>query len=356
MNSISDPHLNKRIAEFRERGFDVELYGFDRCLNKNYGEGVKVIGSFSNTMSYAKRIGIYVKGIRSLFKNKFPSGAIWYYQGLDVAMFATLFNPNHAYIYEECDLVHTNVGNKLLLSVLEHIDKRIIKRSVKTVFTSEGFVEYHYGDIGKKPHNVVVVPNKLPSAMLAQTECSVVGRGDSGLQEMPHLRFAFVGGLRYKALASIAGIIAGKFHNHEFHFYGFVAPDFPKHLLPKGSNVFYHGTFKSPDDLPKIYSNIDVLVSTYDVMRPNVRYAEPNKLYESVFFRCPIVVSRGTFLARKVERLGIGYSVDAFDVADVERLVGDIESTIGAKKTALEHIDRTEAVEQNSTELIINEK
>ena len=55
--------------------------------------------------------------------------------------------------------------------------------------------------------------------------------------------------------------------------------------------------------------------------------AHSNKLYESIYFNCPIVVSRQTFLEDKVKRLKIGYSVDAYNEDDVKKLVRDIESS-----------------------------
>ena len=42
-------------------------------------------------------------------------------------------------------------------------------------------------------------------------------------------------------------------------------------------------------------------------------FAEPNKLYESIFFNCPIIVSKGTFLGNKVEELGIGFAIDSMN-------------------------------------------
>lgn len=348
MNSVGDPHLNKRIDEFLQKGYKVRLYGFDRRTATVRRDDVVVIGTFSNAMSYASRLGIYIKGIRDLFRSLTENEGIWYYQGLDVAMFATRFNPNKKYIYEECDLVHTNVGNKWLRSLLERIDRRIIRKAYRTVFTSEGFVDYHYGSSKAIPENIVVVPNRLPKAILHQLPAEIRRSVD-----VSRMRFAFVGGLRYRSLVSIARLITTKFPNHEFHFYGFVSPVIQQEELPQRENVFYHGTFKSPDDLPSIYSNVDVVVSTYDVASDNVRYAVPNKLYEAIFFRCPIVVSSGTFLAKKVEQLGIGYSVNPYDEEDVAEFVKEVEANYNSKVEALSKIRRVSAIDEDNINLII---
>lgn len=349
MNSISDPHLNKRIKECCQCGCDVKVYGFDRCNKQLQDSDVTVIGVFPNTMGYARRIAIYLKGIRSLFKSHPVDDGIWYYQGLDVAMFATFFNPNKKYIYEECDLVHTNVKNAVLRRFLEWLDKRVIRCSLRTVMTSEGFLDYHYGKHVSRPNNVIVIPNKLSRDVERVKVCK------RSQFDPSHIRFAFVGGLRYRALISIARMISRNFPNHEFHFYGFVSPVIPESDLPLGTNVFYHGAFRSPEDLSRVYSEVDLLVSTYDISSPNVRYAEPNKLYEAVYFRCPILVSRHTFLEKKVLRMGIGYSVDPFDEKDVLRVVNEIEKNYHRKQAALSQIMCEEAVSGNNMDLILND-
>ena len=52
----------------------------------------------------------------------------------------------------------------------------------------------------------------------------------------------------------------------------------------KFPNVKLHGKFKNPSDLSVIYNKIDLNVICYDTTSINVRIAEPNKLYESIFF------------------------------------------------------------------------
>ena len=350
MNSISDAHANKRINEFVSKGHNVKVFGFERDKNVKYNNNAITIGRFSNALSYQKRISIYVKALWSLFKKHSGNDCIWYYQGLDVALFSILFNHGKRYIYEECDLVHANVQNKLIRCLLEKADKHIIKNSYKTIMTSEGFLTFHYGKVDNAPENIVVIPNKL------SPEVMQINNIPPQPFNCGNIKFAFVGGLRYNALVSIADIISKNYPNHEFHFYGFVSPNIPEKDLPKRANVSYHGAYKSPDDLPAIYSNVDVLISTYDTKSANVCYAEPNKLYESIFFRRPIVVSANTFLADKVKRMGTGYIVDAFNDNAVKSLVKEIESTWQEKVDNLNKINKQEDIDNNNEELIINKQ
>ena len=351
MNSVSDPHANRRINEFVSNGYYVKIYGFERDNKPKSNSNAVVLGRFSNALSYRKRVSIYIKALRQLFKEHSKDNCIWFYQGLDIALFASFLNKrNSIYIYEECDLVHTNIKNKFVCNMMEYLDKRIISKSYMIILTSDGFVDYHYGsDERKKPNNIVVIPNKLPKEML-----NVQAFQKEGLDKKK-IRFAFVGIMRYHSLASFADTICKHFPSHEFHFYGYVASTMDAKELPQGENVFYHGAYKSPDDLPDIYKSVDVLVATYDTrFSINTRCAEPNKLYEAIYFRCPIVVSKNTFLAQKVERLGIGYSVDAFNANDVITLVESIQDTWNDKVYNLCKINKQEAIDENDVNRIIN--
>jgi hypothetical protein len=74
-------------------------------------------------------------------------------------------------------------------------------------------------------------------------------------------------------------------------------------------NIRYHGQFESPGDLMSIYDSVDISYVVYDVSSKNVRLALPTKLYESAFFRVPILCCEGTSLEKTVVEWGIGMSV-----------------------------------------------
>ncbi len=316
LNSVSDAHAIKRINDFKQKGYKVKVYGFDRMDSELPFDDLTVLGRFTNKTTYLFRLKIYLAGLWKLFRHYKRDDSIWYYFGFDVAMFATLMNDNKCYIYEECDIVYVaKIKSKILRSFFGWYDRHIVSCSLKTVFTSEGFMEFHYGSKDSAPGNIVLVPNKLADSVLSLNVES------SHIIDPSHIRFAFIGALRYTTLTNIAKVIAGNFSNHEFHFYGIVPPTMKETDLPHAGNIFYHGAFRNPIDLPDIYANVDILIAAYDTSSINVRYAEPNKLYEAIYFRTPIVVSKNTFLANKVRSLGIGTAIDAYDESDICAMV-----------------------------------
>lgn len=315
----------KRIDEFTSRGYDVEAYGFDRGVEakkKPHSIIIHVVGKIDNSTPYKKRMMVIYKGVKEILRRTKLVDSVYYIFGLDNCLFFSLLS-NKPYIYEESDLVHTYMNNRLSIRFFECLDKRIIKKSLLTVFTSEGFLRYHFGK--NFPFNTCVVANKLPM------EVKELKNIPTGIVDINHLKIGFVGFLRFKSIFNFAKVFCQNFPNNEFHFYGTANNESDRLLfepLKKMDNCFFHGTFKHPDELPEIYSKIDLVLSTYDVSNENVRYAEPNKIYESIFFDTPIIVSSKTFLGQKVQELGIGFEIDALNDIEVISFINNLTSEI----------------------------
>jgi len=73
------------------------------------------------------------------------------------------------------------------------------------------------------------------------------------------------------------------------------------------------GTFSYRDEVKKIYSNVNLIWAVYDIRYKNVRFAMPNKFYESILSGIPILVAEGTYLEERVRTMGIGSSVPGLD-------------------------------------------
>lgn len=335
----------KRIDEFCSRGYKTCAYGFKRDTeidNKPHNIPVHIVGRFSNNMPYLKRIGIMKKGISEIIHKTKEEPCIYYVIGTDVALVYKLIT-NRPYIYEEPDLVHTYIKYRIIRNALEWIDRRLIKKSLLTVFRSEGFINYHFGQ--HPPKNVTFIANRLNPSI---TDYSIKKKE---VPDLSHIRFGFVGGLRFKSIFNFAKVVVESFPQHEFHFYGTTlnavqARQFKQ--LERYENCYFHGIFHNPSDLPEIYGNIDLVLSTYDVEFDNVKFAEPNKIYEAIYFETPIIVSRGTFLGNKVERLGIGYTIDALNDQEVVAFVNKLTmDSISEKICNIQRIDKKETLNIN---------
>lgn len=305
LSSLNDIHFRKRVEEFIRHGYDVEVYGFLR-----EGHGVPmlpykyhVLGTI-RAKHYLSRVLIYLKSMFSLAKRK--KDVIFFYSSLDIALFARIFIKSK-YIYEICDLTETYLTNRIFRHILVSINESCIKASVITIFTSEGFANF-FSDIPNDKYEII--PNKVSPD--CPHRIKLAKKHDSSI-----IKIGFVGVIRFEAIYHFIKACCNR-RNIEIHLFGLyregnVWSTKIKELEETSSNILYHGKFSNPQDLPKIYSKIDLLLCTYTPSSQNVIYAEPNKLYEAMYFKCPIIVSDNTFIGEKVRNLDIGFSINAMN-------------------------------------------
>ena len=302
LSSLNDPHYRKRVEEFIEHGCRVHVYGFKRkgqALPELPYEPT-VLGEIEER-NYSARLNLYRYSIQSIAAE--CKDKIVFYSSLDVAIFGRIYIKS-PYVYEVCDLTELTIGNRIIRNLLSCVNKRVIRKSLKTIVTSEGFIEYFGKGLSDK---FFLIPNKVSPNIPSFVE------RDRNLRNV--IRIGFVGVIRFETVYRFIKVCADYGKNIEAHLYGIYseADEWAVRTRSiKADNIYYHGPFKNPGDLPKIYENIDILLCAYTPSL-GVMYAEPNKLYESIYFRCPIIVSENVFLGTKVKRLGVGYTINSMD-------------------------------------------
>jgi len=132
------------------------------------------------------------------------------------------------------------------------------------------------------------------------------------------LTIGFVGGIRY---FDINKKIIDAFANNKMFNLMYVGKKHPGCDLEKYCNVrsiknvrflpAYHDEGK-----PQIYKDIDIINSIYGNSTMEVRTALPNKLYDAVLYKKPILVSKGTFLGEVIGEYNLGLAVDSLDGID----------------------------------------
>lgn len=307
LKTIEQQRCIKRIQAFIDHGYDVEVYGFNRkqTVHQEYGFPINSLGVIEDGTSYAQRTKKYLKARTVIKKYRKNKDVLFYLFGLDLALPMILFRGAKQYIYEESDLIHTKFKSRAVIRLFESIDKWIIKKSRVSVLTSEGFVKYHYGD-APLPDNICILPNKLNQRC---KELALIPRD----LDYSNLSVGFVGFFRYESIFNFLLVTAKRYPSIQVKLFGANSGWTEVQMAELFSlpNVTNEGTFKNPIELPEVYSKIDLVVSTYDIEDDNPRYAEPNKIYESIYFETPIIVTSQTFLAEKVDKMCIGFHVNA---------------------------------------------
>lgn len=312
---LSQPRCIKRISSIANAGVLIKVYGFDSGLyNDNLEElpfPVAEIIKRNKQVSKIEKIFFFAKVIRRiLLENK---AGVFYLFGFELASIAWLLGCRR-FIYEEADISASRIKNNLLKKIMLSYDRMLYRKARLVISTSEGFVEYLFKS-RKMPKNIELQLNKLhpmfTDVRRKSVECRMINIG--------HIKFGFVGLIRYpNTIVRFAKVVGKCFPMHEFHFYG--EPEVSTYIddeVLSYRNVYFHGRFKNPQDLQSIYEAIDVNIVCYDTQSDNVKIAEPNKLYESIYFNTPIVVSKNTFLAKKVRDYKIGFEIDCSSDKDI---------------------------------------
>lgn len=250
-------------------------------------------------------------------------------------------------MYEISNLVYGYINNKSIRRLFAFLDRKLISNSLVTVMTSKGFQDYLYPK--DSPNQIIIQPNRVHNALAS------INRNSIGAVTH-NLCFSFVGMFRYpNTVFRFAKVIGENFPQHTFCFYG----DSPltqqvKNLVAKYRNVIYYGTFVNPKDLPRIYSTIDIIVACYDTKSLNEIIAEPNKLYEALFFKKPIIVSKNTFLEKQVlNKYKCGFAIDATSDSEIIDLVSSLNFvSIKSIISKIDEVDLENIIDDESFEII----
>lgn len=330
--TITQPRFQKRLKSLSKE-HKLNIFAFDRGLYKKNSidfENVKILGEMKNK-NYLKRFSIYYTIIKTILSTR-KNTDLFYFFTFDFALLGFLLLKRNQYVYEIGDFAYLSLP-KSIVNILTYLDLRIIKNSYRTILTSEGFKNYLNEKSKKTNSNLIVIPNKPPVEILK------FPRKTHEFKSANKLRFGFVGILRYpNTVFKIVKLVAKKFPQHEFVFYGDggLKNQFLE-LTKKYKNLHYKGQFKNPDDLGKIYDEFDIHIACYDITGLNQKLAEPNKLYESIYFGNPIIATKNSFFGDKVSKSNIGYTLSDFSDNNLQKFLEkiDIESLNNYRKNMI---------------------
>ena len=122
----------------------------------------------------------------------------------------------------------------------------------------------------------------------------------------------FVGGLRYFEINKAIIRSFANSQTHQLLFAGKKHPgcDLERFCHEHGiKNVVFLPAY-SNEEKPRIYEQITVINSVYGSGSLEVITALPNKLYDAVLYKKPIIVSSSTYLEKVVMKYNLGFSVD----------------------------------------------
>ena len=299
--ATSQPRYHKRVMQI-SNFCDVEVFAFSRGLyeENTFPEGVTVIllGNIK-TRKYLSRITrlirAFIKVKRHIKENK---KSLFYAFSFDCLLIAKLCGLIGGF-YEVSDLRQTEGLGRLL----PFFEKYLLRNIHGLILTSRFFYDDFYKKKGFVPkEKVFIIDNRVHPSL---TNCRPSIKKFSNKR----IKIGLVGFLRYrKTTELLMKYVKKRPDAYAIECYG-DGPLLPLIKSYSCENIRYNGSFKNPDDLHKIYSNIDLNYVVYDNSYINVRLLTPNKLFESAFFGVPIVCCEETYVGSQIIEWGIGRTI-----------------------------------------------
>lgn len=341
---------------FLDAGCEVTVYAFQRAYYRvnSFPAGTEVVslGSVEDGR-YWSRVPTLMRGLRTIRQREGarPTQAdALYCFGFDCTLLGFLaVRRRLPVVYEIGDLRRLHFERSALGAVFRRAEATVLRRVAAYVVTAPAVLDEYFTKV--HPDTTWkgrVIENRLPHNHFRPTT-----RGQVTRREGARIRIGLIGFLRYaESLYPLVRSVASRAARFELHVFG----DGPlraevERAASGHPHITYHGPFKNPSGLARIYAGIDLNYVVYDNTDPNVRLALPNKLYESAFFGVPMMVSAETALAERVLSSGMGVAVDPRDETSVgaalDRLDQDRLRALSARARAIppsELIDDAAAV------------
>lgn len=126
------------------------------------------------------------------------------------------------------------------------------------------------------------------------------------------LSVGFVGSVRYP---EVNCPLISQFESHteyQLHYFGTETAgcDLKRYCAENEcTRPVFHGPFNNSDK-PALYQQVDIINSIYGDYGLETTSAVPNRFYDAALYKCPIIVSKGTYLEELVEQYHLGFAVD----------------------------------------------
>ncbi len=193
--------------------------------------------------------------------------------------------------------------------VYYQLEKRLVQNSAVNFISSEGYKKFLPEGNYHMVHNNYPIPPEVKSKIQ-----------DARGKNHP-IRVSFIGLVRFfEQSEKLAASFQGD-QRFLFNYFGknaFLLRDF---LNNKGyrANLAFADQFP-PEQTMSFYEKTDIINNAYGNHSLSLDYAYSNKLYYAAGLGLPILVSPGTYMAKIVEKYGIGFVFDPGDADAPDKL------------------------------------
>jgi len=205
----------------------------------------------------------------------------------------------------------------IIKNIIKKIEFKLISKAQATIICTEERKEQIRGS---KPNKLYVVHN-TPVVQYESEKLLKEGKLNEGkIKETYKLEICYVGGLfETRFINQLIKIIK---NNPEISLsIAGLGPleNVVREAAESCENIKYHGRVSYNRALD-LYRECDLMFAMYDPNIPNHKFSAPNKVYEAMMLRKPIIVANGTGIDKIVQREKIGFSIDYEEKDFIETL------------------------------------
>jgi hypothetical protein len=202
----------------------------------------------------------------------------------------------------------TKYSNKYLLDIRDYtyegipaykkIVNKLVRYSSLTTISSEGFSQWLYRN------DKIQIIHNLPQNIKISEDVDVLNKD--------YITIGYLGSVGY--YRQNRKIVDGLKDDPRYRilFKGSFTNEYNIKDYCKNNNInnVYFGDKYFNYEKAELYKFIDLINSIYGSESPLVTTSVPNKLYDCIIYKKPILVSSGTYLAKIVEEFNLGISID----------------------------------------------
>ena len=322
---LGQPRDSKRIDMLVSLGFDVSVAAFNRAYHSGRvpSRPTQIIGTISHG-KYLQRIGRLITALPKL-RRAMRGRDIVYASSPDMALLAMIAGVfmGKKFILEVGDVREIQTAEGLKGRLVRIVDRVLTNRCSLLVVTAVGFLDNYYRNWLRSDVPAIVVENKIEASLTSARPEAVRGSLPQGRPFIDRpLRIGYFGLLRCQWTWDVLTAFALK-HPKDVEIVMAGYPMEPADIAEQAKsipNVIYSGEYKSPNDLPRLYGAVDLVWACYKFIGPrdwNLKWARPNRFYESCYFGRPLISRLGSSDSKEVDRLKIGFNIRTHEISEV---------------------------------------
>lgn len=296
----------KKIYKFK--GHDIDNYEIN--IPAKRGAGLKNIFQLRVYQSMLKK---WLKENRDKYDivHSFDFDA-----GLTCSKLSKKLNFKHIYHIADFYADSRNMPSQIK-NMLRKMEIKVIDSSDCTIICNEERFEQIKGC---KQKNIEVIHN-VP--VLSEEMTKYISESDYDINKSEKIKLCYVGKLSKNRFILDVLSVVKDMDNVCLDIAG-VGPveDEVKAVAEESDNIVYYGKIGYEEAL-KIYSKCDLMFSIYDPSVKNHKYSAPNKIYEAMILKKPIIVARNTGMDKIVEKNNMGVVIN-YDKAEFEEKLKEL--------------------------------